>query len=120
MEKIEFAICEMNTTRNVSQKTGELQLHEKHLEYNVRFTFDEPGIKDDEHSPLVEGKYAEETKVLKIFIVGTSKYYLRGELNGRWCIKIIVNGYSEDINVYFEKEVDANEYRYKIDKWIFQ
>ena len=94
-----------------------LELFNDHLHYKIEFVADEPIIENDLASGWTTGiKRYYERIARKENIAGLEKSLTD---DGKWAIRVIVNGFSYDINLYYKTQAPATALFNKLYQWLY-
>lgn len=95
-----------------------LEIRDNSVQYTAKFYADEPKNEDD--------KSLGWENVFNHFQLVASKGNIAGiEINwlnhaNKWSVLIIVNGFANDIKIYFERENEAQNVFDKLHKWLYE
>lgn len=98
-------------------KEAFIELFPDHLLYRLDFVADEPNVEDDPESGWKVGvKRNYEIVARKENVAGVEKYLTD---DGKWGIKISVDGFNNDLKMFFKTEEPAIRLFEKLYSWLY-
>ena len=119
MEATKIKITPIELKNQKPTEVGEcfVELSDDRFVYKMDFIADE-WVDNDDHSlgnEIVKNKFT--ATIRKEFIVGVEVGYSYSKV---WFVLIVVNGYSQDVKIYFRTEGVAQDLSNKILEWLFK
>lgn len=93
-----------------------LELHQDRLRYLVEFNAEEPIIDEDISSGWQEVHNYYDVTAIKANVCGLEMTITK---NGKWGVYIIVNGFANDLRIYFRTKEAAASAHKKIHEWLW-
>jgi len=113
--KIVITPIELKYQKPVDIKDCYIELFDTYLKQKFEFNAEEPIIKDDADSGWEDVHNNYEWVVMKRNIAGLEKSFTADK---KWAVRIIVSGFSIDINTYFRSQTQAQVLFDKIQEWL--
>lgn len=95
-----------------------IEIRENSLFYSCRFYADEPNNPDDKELGWSNVFNRFKTTASKNKISGIELSYLSKAK--KWGVYIVVNGFANDMKLFFKKEADANDVYDKLHTWLYE
>lgn len=118
IEKIDIPSLDLENQKITDFTELSLEIRENCIMYTARFYADEPKDEND--------KGLGWENVFNCFKLVASKQNIAGiEINWldhakKWSVLILVNGFSNDIKLYFKREGEAQNVFDKLHKWLYE
>lgn len=114
-EKISIRPIELKYQKPTDTKDCYIEFFDTYLKYKIEFNANEPIIEKDEDSVWEDVQSNYEWLVMKRNIAGLEKSLTK---DNKWAVRIIINGFGNDINTYFRSQERAQILFDKIQNWL--
>lgn len=118
IEKINIPQINLENQKITDFTELSLEIRDNSVVYTARFYADEP--KDENDKSLGWHNVFNSFKIIsaKPNIAGIEKSWLPHAK--KWAVYIFVNGFSNDLKMYFKREGEAEEVFNKLHKWLYE
>lgn len=114
-DRISIQPIELRNQRPTEIREGFIEFFTSHLRYKIEFFADEPIIENDLDSGWERVHNSYDIIALKKSISGVEKSITKDK---KWGIYIMVDGFANDIKVYFRSQSASQQLFDKVNNWL--
>lgn len=118
IEKINIPSIDLENQKITDFTELSLEIRDNSLAYTARFYADEPKEENDKGLGWHNVFNSFRTIASKNNIAGIEKSWLSQAK--KWAVYIFVNGFANDMKMYFKRESEAEEVFNKLHKWLYE
>jgi hypothetical protein len=118
LHKIDIPNIDLENQKVTDFTELSLEIRDNSVMYSVRFYADEPKDENDKELGWENVFNSFKTVAAKQNIAGIEISWLNHAK--KWSVMILVNGFSNDIKMYFKREGEAKALFDKLHKWLYE
>lgn len=118
IEKIDVPALNLENQKITDFTELSLEIRDNSIAYTVRLYADEPKSEDDKELGWENVFNSFKTVAAKQNIAGIEISWLNHAK--KWSVLIIINGFNNDIKMYFKREGEAQNVFDKLHKWLYE